>query len=218
MKREIRKYETIIFDCDGVILNSNKVKTSAFYQAAKEFGVKEAEALVEYHIANGGISRYKKLEYFITDIMGKSFDKELHKYLLERFSEEVTQSLLRCEIAQGLDDLKNHTPKSTWMVVSGGDQEELRKIFSIRGLDDYFSGGIYGSPDDKKIILSREIERGNIKTPALFIGDSKYDHTCSQEAEIDFVFLSFWTEVESWELWCLEKNIEHEKQIVNLIK
>ena len=45
-------YDTFIFDCDGVILNSNKIKTKAFYDTAKIFGDKSALALKNYHLLN----------------------------------------------------------------------------------------------------------------------------------------------------------------------
>lgn len=65
MKNKLIEYKTLVFDCDRVILNSNKVKTEAFYQSALAYGEQAAQALVEYHIANGGISRYKKFAYFL---------------------------------------------------------------------------------------------------------------------------------------------------------
>ncbi len=42
------KYKSLIFDCDGVVLNSNKAKTEAFYKAALPYGEQAASALVEY--------------------------------------------------------------------------------------------------------------------------------------------------------------------------
>ena len=60
-KMILNKYETIIFDCDGVILNSNIIKTEGFFEFALSLGKKNAEKLVNYHIKNGGISRYEKI-------------------------------------------------------------------------------------------------------------------------------------------------------------
>ncbi|NLC22432.1 MAG: HAD family hydrolase, partial [Halomonadaceae bacterium] len=33
MNFELKAYLTLVFDCDGVVLDSNRVKTEAFYQA-----------------------------------------------------------------------------------------------------------------------------------------------------------------------------------------
>ena len=46
---KLSKYKSIIFDCDGVILNSNSVKTQAFYLIAKSFGDEIADSFIEYH-------------------------------------------------------------------------------------------------------------------------------------------------------------------------
>ena len=45
-------YQTIIFDCDGVILNSNFQKIEAYRNAALEFGAskEQAESLVQHHV------------------------------------------------------------------------------------------------------------------------------------------------------------------------
>ncbi len=51
-------YSTLIFDCDGVILDSNRVKTAAFFSAASPYGELVAAKLVEHHVAHGGVSRY----------------------------------------------------------------------------------------------------------------------------------------------------------------
>ena len=60
----MKNYSHLFFDCDGVILNSNKVKTNAFYKIAVKHGEDSAKKLVNYHINNGGISRYKKIKFF----------------------------------------------------------------------------------------------------------------------------------------------------------
>lgn len=200
----VNKYKTLVFDCDGVVLNSNKIKTQSFYEATKHFGHEPAQALVDYHVAKGGISRYAKFEYFITQILQQSFDEALNQDLLERFAVAVKQGLMSCEVAEGLEQLKAKTPNANWLIVSGGDQQELREVFAARDLAKYFEGGIFGSPDTKDTILARELENANITRPALFLGDSKYDYQAAKTAELDFIFLTQWTEVKDHQAWCEE--------------
>ena len=215
---EIKAYKTLVFDCDGVVLNSNKIKTQAFYEATKHFGHEPAQALVEYHVANGGISRYAKFEYFITQILQQPFDETLNQDLLERFADAVKQGLMTCEVAEGLEQLKAQTPNANWLIVSGGDQQELREVFAARDLAKYFEGGIFGSPDTKDTILAREIENGTISRPALFLGDSKYDYQAAKAAELDFVFLTQWTEVKDWQGWCDALGLDVKINLRDLIK
>jgi len=188
-------YSTWVFDCDGVLLNSNVVKTEAFYRSAEPYGRDKADALVAFHIANGGVSRYVKFQYFLTDILGRErIDADELKALLDAYAGYVRDGLMNCEVAAGLERLKELTPESSWMVVSGGDQEELRWVFSARGLDAYFEDGIYGSPQTKDEILSWARESDVLSFPAVFVGDSQYDYEAASRAGLDFIFVSAWSE------------------------
>ena len=187
------RYQTLVFDCDGVVLNSNKVKTEAFYKAALPYGEAAAQQLVDYHVARGGISRYKKFDWFVQNVVADQSGPDLEQ-LLAAYAAEVRQGLLQCEVAEGLAQLRENTSQANWLIVSGGDQQELREIFAERGLAEFFDGGIFGSPDNKHEILARELATFNIKRPALFLGDSKYDLDAAQQAELDFAYVSGWSE------------------------
>src|SRR5690606_28142226 len=69
LKKVLANNATLVFDCDGVVLDSNRVKTEAFYQVALPYGEAAAQAFVAYHTANGGISRYKKFAHFLHEIV-----------------------------------------------------------------------------------------------------------------------------------------------------
>lgn len=209
-------YRTLIFDCDGVVLNSNRIKTAAFYKAALPYGEVAAQKLVDYHVAHGGVSRYEKFSWFLKNVVRDVSEKKLQKLLLA-YEIEVRQGLLNCDVAPGLSGLREKTGHANWLIVSGGDQTELRDIFVERKLAPFFDGGIFGSPDNKDEILSREIERDNIRHPALFIGDSKYDYQAATRAGLDFIFLYGWTEVKDWESWTISNNLRKSKSIAELI-
>ncbi|MBZ9610326.1 HAD family hydrolase [Rheinheimera maricola] len=202
----IMDYQTLVFDCDGVVLNSNKVKTEAFYQAALPYGDTAAKQLVDYHVARGGISRYKKFEWFVQNVVAGKQGPSLDE-LLNAYAAKVRHGLLTCDIADGLFELREKTRHANWLIVSGGDQQELREVFAERGLAQLFDGGIFGSPDSKDIILARELATKTIKEPALFLGDSRYDYEVSSLANLDFVFLNYWTEFNDWRSYCLENKI-----------
>jgi len=198
-------YRTLVFDCDGVILDSNRVKTEAFRTAAIPYGESAASALVKHHIANGGVSRYVKFAYFLDSIVPhhapdcvSENNAAALESLLFTYAQSVRTGLMTCAVAEGLDELRAATREARWLIVSGGDQAELREIFAARGLISHFDGGIMGSPDTKDIILCREKERGNIHGRGLFLGDSRYDHQAATRAGLDFVFVSGWTEFSEW--------------------
>ncbi|MCF7988640.1 MAG: HAD hydrolase-like protein [Methylovulum sp.] len=214
---EMNSYLTFVFDCDGVVLNSNKIKTQAFYDVTKVYGHEAAQALKDYHVQNGGISRYAKFTYFITGILGKALVQVELDELLNNFACEVNNALLTCDVAEGIDKLRERTRHAKWLIVSGGDQEELREVFAARGLDNYFDGGIFGSPDTKDTILEREINNGNILKPALFLGDSQYDYQAAQAVGLNFLFLSKWTEVKDHQTWCETNRLCVKRELSELL-
>lgn len=216
---DIKQYKTIVFDCDGVVLNSNKTKVNAYYTVAKRMGGtdEQAQALVEHHIAKGSYPRNGKIEYYFNNILKQPLTSDLMQKYMQTFDEVLDKTLMECEVAKGLDALKKATPQTRWMLLSGGDQAELRRIFPRRNLDHFFEAGIFGGPDQKEHVLAREIASGNIQFPALFLGDSKYDHQASVGSGLDFIFLSDWTEVFDWQEYCSENGITIFKKINEII-
>ena len=209
MNRKIQEYKSIVFDCDGVVLDSNVVKTEAYFRTAKNLGAtdSEAQALVDYHVRLGGISRYHKFDYYLREILHQAATEDKVQALLDEFARELEVGLMECDIAEGLITLRNATKQANWMILSGGDQQEIRTLFANRNLTRFFDGGLFGSPDNKDTVLTREKSNGNLQFPALFIGDSKYDHEAATLAGLDFVFLSDWTEVSDWQSFCADNNI-----------
>lgn len=214
----IQDYKTIVFDCDGVILNSNKTKVQAYYDVAKRMGGTDVQAqqFVDYHIAKGSFPRNGKIQYYLANVVKQAETPELMQQYLDAFDAILDESLMHCEVAAGLDQLKAHTKQANWMILSGGDQVGLREIFTRRDLTKHFECGIFGGPDTKEIVLAREKANGNIQFPALFVGDSKYDHQASTEAGLDFIFLSDWTEVKDWQDYCAQHAILTKKNLAEL--
>lgn len=210
MQIDLKKYKSIVFDCDGVVLDSNVVKTEAYFRTAKNLGATDvqAQALVDYHVRLGGISRYHKFDWYLREVVRQPATAEAIQVLLDAFSRELEHGLMHCPVAEGLDELRAATPNAIWMILSGGDQQEIRDLFAKRDLAKYFDGGLFGSPDNKDTVLAREQASGHLQMPALFIGDSKYDFEAATRAGLDFVFLSDWTEVADWQAYCSQANIQ----------
>ena len=215
-----KRYKTILFDCDGVILNSNQIKTESFRKAFNKYDLKLVEEFILFHKSNGGISRYEKIKFFFKNLAPLNLNKfyDTYENALERFSKICKESLLKAEVAEGLNIFRDFTKQTKWLIVSGGDQIELRDIFFKKGINKYFNGGIFGSPDTKDEIIKRELANGNIVKPALFIGDSKLDYQSAKSNSIDFIFLSGWTELNEHRTFCEGNKIINIKNIKSIIK
>lgn len=66
---DFHSYNTLVFDCDGVVLNSKIVKTDAFRAVTLEFGESASTAFLEFHKQNGGLSLFNKFDHFLETIL-----------------------------------------------------------------------------------------------------------------------------------------------------
>jgi HAD superfamily hydrolase (TIGR01549 family) len=216
---DLKQYKTLVLDCDGVVLNSNKTKVNAYFEVAKRNGGTDAQAqaLVDHHVQKGSFPRNGKIEYYLKEILKQDVTDEVMQQYMQSFEEFLDKALMECEVSQGLIPLRNESLHTKWMMLSGGDQRELRTIFARRNLADLFDAGIFGGPDTKDLVLAREKANGNLQLPALFIGDSKYDFEAATRAGLDFVFLSDWTEVADWQTFCEDNGITVAGSLLELL-
>jgi hypothetical protein len=90
----LNNINTIIFDCDGVILNSNKVKKDAYYNVALNYiGKKYANLLTEYLSINSGHTRKYILSNFVNNIVSIDLIKVGVDELVNEVSKEVIVGL-----------------------------------------------------------------------------------------------------------------------------
>jgi len=189
--KPINQYTIAIFDCDGVILESNKIKSEAFALALANENPTLVKEFVEYHQTNGGISRYIKFEYFFKNIKKQTnYELEL-KDTLVRYAALSKKGLLECPEISGVRDILKYFKAINvpCYVASGGDQQEVREVFEIRGLTSYFNG-IYGSPVSKIENLAMLKSEGKLTTAGIFFGDAFSDMQAAKEYSLDFVFIS----------------------------
>jgi phosphoglycolate phosphatase-like HAD superfamily hydrolase len=198
-------FKTWVFDCDGVILDSNHLKTDAFYEVALPYGKENAEKFIQYHKNNGGISRYEKFFYFFQSILQKSdFTNEMNAALAQ-YAKIIREKLSASSETDGVRDcLNNLSENAIAIIVSGGNQDEIREIFHLKGLDFSFSG-IFGSPIDKKTIIHSLLTSKYIVPPVIFIGDSRYDYEVAKFYNFSFVFMSQYSEFKDWEEFFSDK-------------
>ncbi len=215
---KLSEYRTSIFDCDGVLLNSNKIKSEAFYETTFIYGVDYAQEFLKYHKENGGVSRFEKFNYFISNIIKEDITKEKQvDSLLKDFSKILDKNLRKAEVVPNLEIIRSKLPRQDWMVASGSKEDELRAILEYKGISSFFNKGIFGSPLSKIEIIQKKFEANELKKPIIFFGDSYYDYFCAKKFEIDFVFIWEWTEVTDWKNFCKENKIPFMKSISSIV-
>lgn len=143
----------VVFDFDGVILQSMDIKTDAF---AELFSGEEPEAarrIVDHHLANGGISRFEKFRWAYREVLKRPLTAEAERALGERFNLLVEEAVTKCAYVPGAREfLERRQGWRPFFVASGTPEEELRRIVERRGLSPFFSG-VFGTPRKKAEIL-----------------------------------------------------------------
>lgn len=180
--------KTIIFDFDGVILDSMPMKTHAFADIFKEFDSVAVDKLLEFHIQNGGISRYVKIRYFFEDILGEAISDEKVLGYADKFSDIVTKELIKPKyiIKETFNFIESRFGKQKLFIASGADQRELRYLCETYQIESFFDG-IYGSPTPKSMLVERILkETGHGANEAILIGDSINDYDAATQNKVPF--------------------------------
>ena len=188
MRKNSRRYDILIFDFDGVLVESNEIRFSGFRQLFCDYPDAYVEQLMQFVRANGGLSRYAKIAYFYRDVLKISLSESHLHALASDYSALVKEHILAAPAVNGsVEFLQTHQEDYTLAIVSGSDQTELRAVCQARKIDGYFVD-ILGSPTEKALNLSNLlINRGWQKDGCLYIGDSTNDYLAARMVGIDFL-------------------------------
>ena len=180
--------KNIIFDFDGVILDSVPTKTEGFKKLFQEFPTELVDKLIEYHIQNGGISRYKKIKYFFNELINQDISEDEVLNYANMYSQITKKELTNQKyiIEDTVNFIKQNHKKYNMHIASGADENDLRYICENLDLSQYFLS-INGSPKIKSDIVKTILEFNNYKNEeTILIGDSLNDYEASSENDIEF--------------------------------
>ncbi len=180
--------KAIIFDFDGVLVESVDVKTRAFARMFEGEGEEVVRGVTDYHLMNGGVSRVRKFKYYYEEILKRSLSEEKLAGLCDTFSRLVIDEVINSPYVIGAQEfLDEFYSKLDFYVASGTPEGELREIVSSREMDIYFKG-VYGSPAQKGDIARMVLRQNGYHTKeVVFIGDSITDLEGAQDSGVRFI-------------------------------
>lgn len=184
---DFSKLKAIFLDCDGIILESTKIKTRAFANLFKSEPTHVPDIL-DYHLRHAGVSRYRKFDYIYREILNQPLTKKKRTELAEQFGRYIRQAVLTCPLVPGMRVFLHRFHKRFHLyVVSGTPQAELRSILTRRGLSPFFRG-VYGSPRDKTTIMGAILKNeGYYPREVLAVGDAREDLLAAQNHGVPFI-------------------------------
>jgi len=184
----IDKKEIIIFDFDGVLVDSVEIKSKAYYDLYRQYGKNIAEKVVQHHRVNGGMSRYDKFFYYHKRYLGKDIANTELDLLDEQFSSYVVNKVANANEIPGAFEFLNemHTKKICY-VCSATPDHEINKIVRLRGWGDLFKS-VLGSPTSKFDNLQKILRHSNSSSnQVIFFGDAMADYEAAKDCNIDFI-------------------------------
>ena len=176
-----QKLSAVVFDCDGVLIESNAIKTLAIGKTVEEFGQTAMDRLMAYHNEHGGVSRFKKFEWFYREVVKKPLSDKMMTALCNRFTQICFDAVLNVPMVVGAkESLKFLSGRLPIFVAFGTPEKELQDILLHRGLARYFKS-IHGTPPEKHSLLEQIIHENKLDaSEVLMVGDALTDLKAAQ--------------------------------------
>ncbi|MDN5204306.1 HAD family hydrolase [Fulvivirgaceae bacterium BMA10] len=132
------KYKYIIFDCDGVLVDSEEISNTVLIEMAKEVN---AEIKMEYALKNFAGKSLRSSFNYIENLIGKQlpshFENDFRKRTFNAFKTKLKP-------IKGIHDLLNNI-SVPYCVASSGPLEKIELNLTITGLIEKFENRIFSS-------------------------------------------------------------------------
>lgn len=182
--------KVVIFDFDGVLVDSVPIKTRAFRHIFAKYP-EQLEAIQNYHLSNGGLSRDRKISHIYEKILKEPLTEKKWLELSGDFHNYVMEKVIAAPYIKGAEALLNHSVSEARLyVVSGTPEDEMREIVKRRGMGRFFKG-VYGSPRLKAELIQEVIAQEKCSAnEVVFLGDSINDLEAAKSARIAFIAIA----------------------------
>jgi HAD superfamily hydrolase (TIGR01509 family) len=132
----ITNFELVIFDCDGVLVDSERITNAVFAQMLNELGLPVTlEDMFDRFVGN---SMLRCLE-IIEEMLGKTPPREFEKHYRHRTKIALQQQL---KPVGGIEEVIKQL-KLPYCVASSGDREKMKTTLGITGLLPYFEDKLF---------------------------------------------------------------------------
>lgn len=193
-------FDLYLFDFDGVLFNTNRIKSEAFRQALEGYPQQAVDDFIRYHEASGGISRYVKFAHFFDVILGKTDSGDEQQVALDRFAAIGERLMTKATPLAGVPQVLETIQRAgkVCAICSGGKRDEIETLLQRNQLDHRFIE-IWGNEQSKAEHAAEHIAPHYSRV--LYFGDARYDMEVAEQFGFDFVFVS---SLSDWPNGCKE--------------
>ena len=138
-----KKLKCVIFDMDGVIIDSEEIHKKAYYETFNSLGVNVSEELYKTMTGSSTINAFQKLvNHFNLDDIPEELVLQKRKRYVNFFENDPTLSLVNGvkELIQFL-----HKQNLTLVLASSSAMVNINRVFSRFDLNKYFTAKISGA-------------------------------------------------------------------------
>ena len=185
MKYNLSSFKAILFDFDGVILDSESYKIKAFkslFLNVPDY----VEQIDMYNKTHRGISRYKKFQYIYENILHKQYTQEVETELSDSYKHALLTNLKNIPLIPGVKSFLEQQ-QCPLFIASSSNLDEIDIGLIKNKIKNNFVK-VYGHPTEKIEAIQDVIQTVGI-TPkqALFFGDAIADFDAAQKTGATFI-------------------------------
>lgn len=193
-----QKAKLVLFDFDGVLMDSNSAKLECFLELAAVAGPAAVSRLKALLSIRPYATRFEVVESIIDDLEANS--SITGDELLRRFSDCSKSKILKLQVSPALAALRAADSRA-WALVSATEQCDMQEIAHRLSISDYFEAGVFGSPKSKFEHIRELGEVHSIRgCDMILLGDRLSDLQATVKAGIGFIFVSDWSDSSSKDL------------------
>ncbi|WP_421995225.1 HAD family hydrolase [Roseococcus sp.] len=194
----------IVFDCDGVLLDSNRLKTECFGEVltAAGFDAADIAKFLTFQRENFGLSRYRLFERLLEWPLAVR-PPVTQADLLALYSEAVSGRYALCDTTEGMWPVVTALAETLPLyIVSGSDQAELRRVLAAREQAAPFRI-VFGSPATKdenlRTVMADLASKldGIRPEEVIFVGDAEADWRAAHGAGLRFIYMDRYSTVQT---------------------
>ncbi|MCF7567717.1 HAD-IA family hydrolase [Sabulilitoribacter arenilitoris] len=150
------KYKCVIFDCDGVLVDSETIGNQVFVDMANELGANIDLQYATKHFKGGFLQNsIEHISKLIDSEIPQSFEEEYRKRSFDAFKSNIKPIQGILEVLQNI--------KRPFCVASSGPESKIKLNLELTGLLPYFENNIFSSytiqkwkPDPGIFLLAAE--------------------------------------------------------------
>ena len=179
----------MVFDFDGVIIDSTEVKIDEYRNLFSQFTKNKTtlNKIIKIYKNSAGIPRETTLKKVFKEVLGKTISNQEVENLSSDFSKRIFRRLETIELLKGFLEYLTIHKEINKHIISGAPNSDISYLIKKLNLSKHFKS-IKGGPLNKEneLINIRKLE--NVKAQDIvYFGDQKNDYIAAKSAGVGFI-------------------------------